>query len=90
MASTKAFSCQLAVLACLALAFAKAQGARCPAKTRSRYVNELMALPGLIAEALKGEHATSNFVAHDHRAPARERALSRPGHELPAWRSKGR
>jgi glucosamine--fructose-6-phosphate aminotransferase (isomerizing) len=55
VASTKAFTCQLAVLACLALAIGKARGTLSRDDER-RYVNELIALPGLIAEAMKGEH----------------------------------
>ncbi len=54
VASTKAFTCQLALLACLALAFAKARGT-IDAKEEARLVAELTAVPGLIAEALKRE-----------------------------------
>ena len=54
VASTKAFTCQLALLACLALAFAKARGT-IDAKEEARLVAELTAVPGLIAEALKHE-----------------------------------
>ena len=54
VASTKAFTCQLALLACLALAFAKARGT-IDAKEEARLVAELTAVPGLIAEALKNE-----------------------------------
>ncbi|QXX74118.1 glutamine--fructose-6-phosphate transaminase (isomerizing) [Methylovirgula sp. HY1] len=54
VASTKAFTCQLAVLACLALAFGRARGA-IDAKEEAQYVAELMAVPGLMAEAMKRE-----------------------------------
>ncbi len=54
VASTKAFTCQLALLACLALAFGRARGV-IDAKQEAKYVTELMAVPGLIAEALKRE-----------------------------------
>ncbi len=54
VASTKAFTCQLALLACLALAFARARGT-VDAKEEARLVAELMAVPGLMAEALKRE-----------------------------------
>ena len=51
VASTKAFTCQLAVLACLALAFGRARGVLSSTEER-RLVGELVALPGLMAEAL--------------------------------------
>ncbi len=63
VASTKAFTCQLAVLAVLALAIGKARGTLDRAAER-RYVDELIALPGLIAEAMKGEH-TIELIARD-------------------------
>ena len=56
VASTKAFTCQLAVLACLALAFGRARNT-IGEKTEARLVSELMAIPGLIAQALKCESA---------------------------------
>ena len=51
VASTKAFTCQLAVLACLALAFGRARNT-ISEKTEAKLVSELMAIPGLIAQAL--------------------------------------
>ena len=54
VASTKAFTCQLAVLACLAVAFGRARGAL-DAKREQALVSELMATPGLMAEAFKRE-----------------------------------
>ncbi len=63
VASTKAFTCQLTVLACLALAFARARGTL-SAEDESRYVAEFLALPGLMAEALKHERDIE-AVAHD-------------------------
>lgn len=54
VASTKAFTCQLALLACLALAFGRARGV-IDAKEEAQYVAELMAVPGLMAEAMKRE-----------------------------------
>ncbi len=63
VASTKAFTCQLAVLACLTLAFARARGTL-SAEAESRYVGEFLALPGLMAEALKHEKEIEG-VAHD-------------------------
>jgi glutamine---fructose-6-phosphate transaminase (isomerizing) len=63
VASTKAFTCQLAVLACLAVAFGRARGVL-SAEQESRFVAEFLALPGLMAEALKHERAVEH-VAHD-------------------------
>jgi glucosamine--fructose-6-phosphate aminotransferase (isomerizing) len=56
VASTKAFTCQLAVLACLALAFGRVRNTIDDA-TEAKLVSELMAIPGLIAQALKCESA---------------------------------
>jgi glucosamine--fructose-6-phosphate aminotransferase (isomerizing) len=63
VASTKAFTCQLAVLACLALAFGRARGTLDEAN-EARLVSELMALPGLMAEALKHENLVEK-LAHE-------------------------
>ena len=63
VASTKAFSCQLAVLACLALAFGRARGTISREDER-RFVDEFLALPGLMAEALKRERDIEQ-VAHE-------------------------
>ncbi len=63
VASTKAFTCQLAVLACLAVAFGRARGTL-SAEQESRHVAEFLALPGLLAEALKHERQIEG-VAHD-------------------------
>ncbi len=62
VASTKAFTCQLVVLACLALAFARARGAL-DREGERRLVNELIALPGLIAEAIRIEPQVER-IAH--------------------------
>jgi glutamine---fructose-6-phosphate transaminase (isomerizing) len=56
VASTKAFICQLAVLACLALAFGRARNT-IDEKAETRLVSELTAIPGLIAQALKCDSA---------------------------------
>ena len=63
VASTKAFTCQLAVLGCLALAFGRARGTVSREEER-RFVDEFLTLPGLMAEALKHE-AQIEAVAHD-------------------------
>jgi glucosamine--fructose-6-phosphate aminotransferase (isomerizing) len=54
VASTKAFTCQLTALACLALAAARARGTL-SAQEEARHVHNLIALPGLIARALELE-----------------------------------
>jgi glucosamine--fructose-6-phosphate aminotransferase (isomerizing) len=54
VASTKAFTCQLAVLACLALAFGRARGVL-PEAEEQRLVSNLINVPGLMAEAIKRE-----------------------------------
>jgi glucosamine--fructose-6-phosphate aminotransferase (isomerizing) len=51
VASTKAFTCQLTALAGLSLAAARARGTL-NAEQEARYVQELIALPGLMAQAL--------------------------------------
>ncbi len=54
VASTKAFTCQLAVLASLAIAFGRARGKITEAQEHE-LVSQLIAIPGLMAEAMKGE-----------------------------------
>jgi glucosamine--fructose-6-phosphate aminotransferase (isomerizing) len=54
VASTKAFTCQLTALASLAIAAARARGCITPER-ESELVQELIKLPGLMAEALKSE-----------------------------------
>jgi glucosamine--fructose-6-phosphate aminotransferase (isomerizing) len=54
VASTKAFTCQLTTLACLAIAAARARGTIDEAGER-RLVEQMMVLPGLVAEAVKRE-----------------------------------
>jgi glucosamine--fructose-6-phosphate aminotransferase (isomerizing) len=62
VASTKAFTCQLAVLACLAVALGRARGALDAAR-EGELVSQLIAVPGLMAEALKREGATEQLAA---------------------------
>ena len=62
VASTKAFTCQLAVLASIAIALGRARGVL-SAQDEARLVGELIAVPGLIAEALKEEDAIEQ-IAH--------------------------
>ncbi len=54
VASTKAFTCQLAVFACLALALGRARGVLSEAEEKA-LVAELIATPALMAQALKNE-----------------------------------
>ncbi|ACK49679.1 glucosamine/fructose-6-phosphate aminotransferase, isomerizing [Methylocella silvestris BL2] len=61
VASTKAFTCQLAVFAALALAFGRARGVL-GAKEEARLIGELMAVPGLMAQALKCESAIEGLA----------------------------
>ncbi len=61
VASTKAFTCQLSVLACLAIGFARARGA-IDAAREAELVSQLIALPGLMAEAIKREPAAEHLA----------------------------
>jgi glucosamine--fructose-6-phosphate aminotransferase (isomerizing) len=54
VASTKGFTCQLTTLACLAIAAGKARGTL-SATEEERLVMELIAVPGLMVEAIKAE-----------------------------------
>ena len=54
VASTKAFTCQLAVLACLAIAFGRLRGVIDEAEEK-RLVTQLIAIPGLMAQAMARE-----------------------------------
>ena len=81
VASTKAFTCQLAVLACLALAFGRARGTL-SAADETRLVADLMAVPGLMAEALKREAAVE-ALSHQL-GKVRRRSLSRTRHVVSA------
>ncbi|MFY8156923.1 MAG: SIS domain-containing protein, partial [Rhabdaerophilum sp.] len=54
VASTKAFTCQLTVLACLAIAAGRARGVLSGSREKE-LVTQLIAIPGLVAEALKHE-----------------------------------
>ncbi len=60
VASTKAFTCQLAVLASLAIAFGRARGTLDESHEKE-LVGELMAIPGLMAETLRGEAAAETL-----------------------------
>jgi glucosamine--fructose-6-phosphate aminotransferase (isomerizing) len=62
VASTKAFTCQLATMACLALSLARARGELSEAR-ESELVGELIATPGLLAQALALEPVLEQ-IAH--------------------------
>ena len=62
VASTKAFTCQLAVMACLAISLGRARGT-IDADAETALVGELIVTPGLLAEALKLEPALES-IAH--------------------------
>ncbi len=62
VASTKAYTCQLSVLACLAVAFGRLRGIL-STQAEQLLVTQLMALPGLMAEAIKREK-TIEKVSH--------------------------
>ncbi|MEO0700339.1 MAG: SIS domain-containing protein, partial [Pseudomonadota bacterium] len=63
VASTKAFTCQLATLACLAISAGRARGVL-SAEEEARLVHELYALPRLIGEVLAHGHAIVE-LAHE-------------------------
>ncbi len=62
VASTKAFTCQLAAMACLAIGLARARGAMSEAQEKA-LIDELVAAPGLLAEVLKLEPQIEH-IAH--------------------------
>jgi glucosamine--fructose-6-phosphate aminotransferase (isomerizing) len=61
VASTKAFTCQLVALAALAIGVGRARGTLDEA-AEAALLAELVAAPGLIAEALKLEHETERIA----------------------------
>ncbi|HLJ71080.1 MAG TPA: glutamine--fructose-6-phosphate transaminase (isomerizing) [Roseiarcus sp.] len=61
VASTKAFTCQLAVMAALALSLGRARGTLDEA-SEAALVKQLVAIPGLIAETLKHEPALEGLA----------------------------
>ncbi len=66
VASTKAFTCQLATMAALAIGLGRARGAIDEA-TEASLLGELVSTPGLLAEALRLEPAAENLaraIAH--------------------------
>ena len=81
VASTKAFTCQLAALAALAIGLGKARGIIDEA-AEAALVGELVATPGLLAEALKLEPIGREAGPCDRARP--RRALPRPRHGLSA------
>jgi glucosamine--fructose-6-phosphate aminotransferase (isomerizing) len=61
VASTKAFTCQLAVLLCLAIAAGRARGTL-SASAEKELVDALIAVPGLISEALRREGSIEALI----------------------------
>jgi glutamine---fructose-6-phosphate transaminase (isomerizing) len=64
VASTKAFTCQLAVLACLAIAAGRARGTLSEAEEKT-LVQQLIEIPGLVAASIKTSDVIEH-VAHHH------------------------
>ncbi len=62
VASTKAFTCQLSVLACLAIAIGRARGVLSAAREQE-LVSQLIGVPGMMAEAIKRE-ASIEQISH--------------------------
>ena len=81
VASTKAFTCQLMVLANLAIAAGKARG-ELSDEDETKLVHGLVEIPRLMSDALTTELADREARAQDRKIP--RRALSRPRHQLPA------
>ncbi len=87
VASTKAFTCQLSVMAVLAIGLGRARGAIDEA-TEASLLAELVATPGLLAQALKLEPAAEKLSP----APSPTRAtcsISAAGRPI-RWLSKAR
>ena len=87
VASTKAFTCQLAVLACLAIALGRARGTIDAAKERE-LVQALVEVPRHISHAAAQRAAVRGACAHAVEGARRD--LSRPRHQLSRSRSKAR
>jgi glucosamine--fructose-6-phosphate aminotransferase (isomerizing) len=80
VASTKAFTCQLATMAALAIGLGRARGTIDEAR-EAALLSELVAAPGLIAEALKLEPAAEKLahaIAHARDVLYLGRGLSYP------------
>ncbi len=80
VASTKAFTCQLAALCCLAIHAGRARGLLSEDDER-KLVRALIEVPRLMTEALRARAAHRAARAHARAQP--RRALSRPRHVIP-------
>ena len=80
VASTKAFTCQLAVLACLAIAAGRARGVL-SAEDERKLVHALIEVPRLMTRGARARAADRAAGARSREEP--RRALSRPRHQLP-------
>ena len=87
VASTKAFTCQLMVLASLAVAAGKARG-ELSDEDEAKLVHGLVEIPRLMSAALDHRAADREAGARDREVQGR--ALSRPRHQLSRWRWKAR
>ena len=87
VASTKAFTCQLAAIACLAIGLAKARGAIDDAREQE-LIGELIAVPGLRRRGAEARAAGRSDVAKARRAPA-TCSISAAAPSI-RWRSKAR
>ena len=81
VASTKAFTCQLAVLACLAIAAGRARGVLSEEDERN-LVHALIEVPRLMTRGAGARAADRAARARSRQEP--RRALSRPRHQLSA------
>jgi glutamine---fructose-6-phosphate transaminase (isomerizing) len=70
VASTKAFTCQLAVLACLAIAAGRARGTLSETQEKA-LVQQLIEIPGLVSTAIKTSESIEH-VAHQHLMKAKD------------------
>ena len=87
VASTKAFTCQLAALACLAIGLGRARGVIAPQQEHAM-VQALIEVPRHISTILRNEQQYE-AIAHLLVEVAR-RALPRARHQLSAWLSRAR
>ena len=88
VASTKAFTCQLSVLACLAIALGRARGAHRPRRRSRSWSQALIEVPRHISTMLRNE-AQYEELAHEL-SKARDVLYLGRGIELSRWRSKAR
>ena len=81
VASTKAFTCQLAALACLAIAIGRARGHDRRRRRSANWSRALTEMPRLISTMLRDEQPVRGAGAHA--VEGARRAVPRPRHQLP-------